>query len=314
MFSLLTSLSLTAAKTGVWWMTRSAAVLSDALESIVNILTSAFVLYAIWFANKPRDADHPYGHGKVEFFSAGFEGALILFAALAILGVGLVRLFDLQLPEALELGAALQAAISVVTFILGQLIIRAGRRYGSPSLEADGQHIRADAITSLGVLVGILGVMATGWAWLDPLFALTVGTWLAMSGVRVIREAIGGLMDEADPALMGEIAATLYAMRKPGWIAPHHAKIHRLGRSFHLDLHMVFPRYWSLEQAHDASEEIEAALRTRFGQEAELMLHMESCTPRSCSYCDVVDCPVREAAATERPVWDAAHISTPHRH
>lgn len=313
-FSLGTSLTLTACKAFAWWITHSAAILSDALESIVNILSSAFVLYAIWLANKPRDADHPYGHGKVEFFSAGFEGALILFAALAILGVGVARLFDPQLPESMELGAALQAGISVVTFALGQLIITAGKRHSSPSLVADGIHIRSDAITSFGVLLGLLGVMATGWAWLDPVFALIVGVWLAFSGVHVMREAVAGLMDEADPALLGQIAAELEQAREPGWIAPHHAKVHRLGRSFHLDLHMVFPRYWSLEQAHDASEEMEAALRARFGEEAELMLHMESCTPRSCYYCDVTDCPVRAAAFTQRPTWDGPHISTPHRH
>jgi cation diffusion facilitator family transporter len=314
LFSLAVSISLTAGKTFAWWITGSAAILSDALESIVNILSSSFVIYAIWLANKPRDADHPYGHGKVEFFSAGFEGALVLFAALAILGVGVVRLFDPQLPESMGLGAALQATISVVTLLLGQLIIAAGKRHSSPSLVADGIHIRSDAVTSFGVLIGLLGVMFTGWAWLDPLCAVLVGVWLATSGVRVIREAVAGLMDEADPALLGEIAAELQRVRKPGWIGPHHAKIHRLGRSFHLDLHMVFPRYWPLEQAHDASEEIEAALRERFGAEAELMLHMESCTPRSCSYCDVADCPVRTSPLTERPVWDAAHIATPHRH
>lgn len=313
MFSMVFALLLTAAKTGAWWITGSAAILSDALESIVNILSSGFVLYAIWLSERPRDADHPYGHGKVEYFSAGFEGALVMAAAVSIGVVGADRLLRPSDIEQLGLGMALQGGISVVTLIAGQAVIRAGRRLQSPSLEADGVHIRSDAITSFGVLVGLALVWITGAQWLDGLCALIVAVWLAFSGVVVVRRAIGGLMDEADPDLLDAIATTIEAVREPGWIAPHHTKVHRLGSTIHIDLHLVFPAFWTIEHVHEATLTIDAALRERFGERTEIMVHPESCRPESCAYCDLPECPIRQHPFIQRNVWDGALFARPSR-
>lgn len=307
------SVVLIVAKWAAFLLTGSAAILSDAMESGVNLLSSGFVLYAVWLSNQPRDEDHPYGHGRVEYFSAGFEGALVLFAALSIAVVAIGRMIEPVTLQRLELGAVIQLVISVVTLGVGQAILRAGRRLRSPSIVADGVHIRSDAFTTFGTFVGVVVVWMTGIVWLDTLAAIIVSVWLAGSGVQVIRSAVGGLMDEADPELLDEISQVLEDTREPGWIAPHHAKVHHLGRAFHIDLHMVFPAYWSLKQTHEVSERLEDALEARFGEGTDLMLHMESCTPKSCSYCDMPECPIRAHEFVERNQWDAQYISAMHR-
>lgn len=313
-FSLVFSLVLMAGKWFAFYVTGSTAVLSDALESGVNVLTSSFVLFSVWLSSKPRDADHPYGHGKVEFFSAGFEGALILFAALSILTVSIARLISPQPLEELEYGLGIQAVIVVATFAAGYALIRAGRHHNSPSLVADGVHIRADALTTLGAMLGVFLTFWTGAVWIDALAAVGVSVFLGFSGASVVREAVGGLMDEADPQRLERVASVLEQVREPGWLAPHHAKIHNLGSALHIDLHMVFPAYWTLEEAHDISERLERAMREEFGAQTELMLHMESCTPVSCSYCDVSECPIRHAEFIALNRWDGEHIRKPFRH
>lgn len=313
-FSLVFSVTLMAGKWFAFYVTGSTAVLSDALESGVNVLTSSFVLFSVWLSSKPRDADHPYGHGKVEFFSAGFEGALILFAALSILTVSIARLISPQPLEELEYGLWIQAAIVASTFAAGYALIRAGERNNSPSLVADGLHIRADALTTLGAMLGVFLTFWTGAIWIDALAAIGVSIFLGYSGASVVRDAVGGLMDEADPERLDRIATVLEQVREPGWLAPHHAKIHNLGSALHIDLHMVFPAYWTLEEAHDVSERLESSMRGEFGEQTELMLHMESCTPVSCAYCDVSDCPIRAVEFVALNRWDGEHIRKPFRH
>ncbi len=313
LFAFGASLALMGLKWLAYALTHSAAILSDALESLVNVVSSALVMGAIWLSSRPRDQDHPYGHGKVEYFSAGFEGALVSFAAVSIGAIAVWRLMHPAPLERLALGASLQLGTALLTIAISQQLIRAGQRHNSPALEADGVHVRSDAITTLGTFVGVVAVWLTGWLWLDGALALAVAVWLAWSGLGVVRRAVGGLMDEADPALLERIAQALESMRQPGWIAPHHAKVHRLGRGIHIDLHMVFPAYWSLERAHDASVTVERGLGEVFGESTEVMLHMESCTPRSCDACDMPDCPIRHAPLIRRRRWDGAQISAPYR-
>ena len=312
-FGMVFNLCLTGGKWAVYAFTLSAVILSDAIESLVNVLSSGFVLYAVWLSQRPRDVDHPYGHGKVEYFSAGFEGALVLGAACAIAGVSIWRLVEPVQPHLLGWGAAMELLIALVTLGVGQAMIRAGTKWESMSLKADGVHIRSDAITSGAAFVGILAVLFTGQMWLDATVALMVSVWLMINGVMVVREAVAGLMDEANPELLDEIAASLESVRQPGWLAPHHVKVHRLGPSVHIDMHMVFPAFWSIEEVHAHTQTIERALAVQFGTQTETMIHMESCTPRSCSYCVVEDCPIRQHPFKRKLAWDSAQIRATHR-
>lgn len=311
--ALAVSVALVAIKFTAYVLTSSTAILSDALESVVNIVTSGFTVYAVWLGNKPGDEDHPYGHGRVEYFSVGLEGLFIIAAGLSIGLVATSRLFEPSPLRQLDLGLLLMTVISVSSYAAGTVLIRAGKRHCSGAVEADGHHIRADAITSFGALIGLLLVRVTDAAWIDAAVAITIGIWLVFSGVGMVRKAVAGLMDAADPELLEAIAATLEATREPGWVAPHRAKVHRLGPKIHFDLHLVFPRYWSLERTHEATLRLEDSLRHQFGDDTESMIHMEPCTPRSCSYCDIEACPVRSSPFVERYSWSGEHIAAKHR-
>jgi cation diffusion facilitator family transporter len=293
-----------------YWLTRSTIILSDALESVTHILTSAFTLYAVWLSQMPRDRDHPYGHGRVEYFSAGLEGLLIAGAGVAIMVLAIPQLLWVK-PHAenLTVGSLVTLGVGVLAWIGGTTLMRAGRRHGWSSIEADGHHIRSDAITTFGAFGSLLLVMWLEQPWIDPAVAIGMACWLLWIGSKLTRGAVSGLMDEADPNQLDAIAAVLERHRQPGWIAPHRGRVHRLGATIHVDLHLVFPRFWSLETTHLATLALEQALRAEFGEHSEAMIHMEPCRDTSCSYCDLPDCPIRAAPFTGRSPWRGADIA-----
>ncbi|TVR03717.1 MAG: cation transporter [Deltaproteobacteria bacterium] len=302
------SVLLLAAKLLLAWITGSTAILSDGIESSANVLTSAFAAFAAWLGSRPRDADHPYGHGKVEYFSVALEGVLLSVAAVLIAIVAIPRVLDPPDVTALDVGAIGMALIALVTAAGARFLVRRGRTLQSPALEADGKHLMADAITSSGVFVGITLVHVTGLPVLDPLVAVLIAGLILFNAVRILRQAIAGLMDEADPVLLDDIARVLEEHRQPGWLAPHLTRVHRLGQAVHIDLHLVLPRYWSIDRGHDAATVIEKAMQQRFGTRNETMVHMEPCTPISCPYCDVEDCPVRESPFSGTLPWSGESI------
>jgi cation diffusion facilitator family transporter len=225
--SLLLSGGLLAVKFLAYQLTGSAAVLSDALESIVNVIASSFALFSVTLSARPPDASHPYGHGRIEFFSAGFEGALIVAAAVTILVTAVPRVFEPQPLAQLSLGVGLVAGAGVLNALLGMCLQYVGRRTHSLALVADGKHLLSDAYTSAGVLVGILGVWLTGWHVLDALTALVVALHILVMGGRLVRESIARLMDEAEPALLQRIVQTMQAARQPAWIDLHNLRAWR---------------------------------------------------------------------------------------
>lgn len=313
-FGLAVSVILMLSKLGLYAYTSSLAVLSDALESVVNIATSAFTLFAIWLANTPRDADHPYGHGKVEYLAELAEGIAIGVAGAAILLVTATSAGEPQHVDGGWVGVGLTALVAGISLSCGEVIRRAGGKHSSASLAADGEHIRADGITTIGTFVALALVRATGWVWIDAAVAVGIGLWLCFSALRLIRSSSAGLMDEANPELLDEIGAFLQEVREPGWLAPHETRIHRLGEKIHVDMHMVFPRFWTLEKTHDVASHLEHSLAERFQGAADLMLHMEPCKPFSCLYCDLPDCPVRTEPKSEDPVWTGDYIAAHYRH
>lgn len=296
-------------KFGAWALTDSAAILSDALESGIHVVTSGFALFAVWLSAQPRDANHPYGHGKVEYVSALIEGVLVTVAGLGIMLVAVRRLIHPQELDNLDLGMSLTVLVAVLAFCGGTALIRAGQHHESPTLEADGIHIRADALTSFGAFVSTLLVHWTGLMWIDAVAAGCLGIFLLVSGVGVVRRGVGGLMDEAVPGLLDRIAVVLEETREPGVIAPHAVKVHRLGQAIHIDLHLVLPRFWQLERGHEVSHRIEDVLRKEFGTLSEVQLVYEPCTPFSCSYCDLDDCPVRSVEFVAGLPWTGEQIS-----
>jgi len=291
--SLIVASVLLAAKYQAYRMTGSAAILSDALESIVNVVAAVFALGGLVFAGRPADRNHPYGHGKIEFFSAAFEGGLIAFASVLVVYGALRSL--IQGPEVRQIGLGILIVLGsgLVNLALGGYLVRAGRRYRSLTLVADGQHVLADVWTSGGIVVGLGLVRFTGLAWLDPVVALLVALWLMWTGFKLVRHAAGGLLDEEDPALLNSVLAALQQHLGNGVIRVHHLRAIRSGRFQHVEAHLVVPEFWSVERAHDLSEEVAARTMRDLGAEGEMVFHTDPCHRIYCSVCDLADCPIR---------------------
>jgi cation diffusion facilitator family transporter len=281
--------------------TGSAAVLSDALESIINVVAASFMVGSVVFAVRPADRDHPYGHGKIEFFSAVFEGGLISFAAITIAWYAVMDLLRGPAVEEVELGLVITLACGLVNAALGWYLLRTGRRERSLSLIADGHHVLSDFWTSAGVVVGLLLVRFTGLAWLDPVTAIVVAVNLAVTGARLVRSAAGGLLDEEDTKLLAELVGAFESRRDPGLIRIHSLRAIRAGRFTHVDAHLIVPEYWTVEQAHRVVDSFEQRVLDSCSVEGEIAFHTDPCGRALCRVCEMMDCPVRQAPLAARP-------------
>ncbi|OQY64934.1 MAG: hypothetical protein B6D46_15870 [Polyangiaceae bacterium UTPRO1] len=299
--SLVVGAALLATKYIAYLYTGSAAVLSDALESIVNVVAAVFALGSLVFAGRPADRAHPYGHGKMEYFSAAFEGGLIAFAAVAIAWYAAADLLRGPGVGAVEIGVVLTAAAGAVNAALGGWLVATGRRVRSLVLLADGRHVLSDFWTSLGVVVGLVLVRLTGITWLDPAVALLVAANLARTGFGLVRHAAGGLLDEEDTALLERLVAAFEAERSEGIIRLHRLRAIRAGRFAHVDAHLIVPEHWTVEQAHEASDAFERRVIDACAIEGEIVFHTDPCRRRLCRACDLRDCPIRQHAFVDRP-------------
>jgi cation diffusion facilitator family transporter len=306
--SLVVGIVLLVTKLAAWRLTGSAAILSDALESIVNVVAASMALFSVWYGSQPADADHPYGHGKVEDFSAGVEGALIVIAAILILWSAVPRFFDPRELESLGAGGILVGAATVTNLILGMYLLRAGRRHRSKALVADGHHVLADVVTSLGAVGALVLVWLTGWLWLDPLIACVIAVHIVIAGYRLIRESVGRLMDEADLEALERLARELEAKRPPDWIDVHELRAWWSGDTLHVDAHLVLPRYWSIDHAHTAGDAFEKEIGQAVGAASEVVVHLDPCRDRLCSRCGVEDCGIRAHPLVDHVPWDRASL------
>ncbi len=285
-------------KAAAYWMTGSMALKSDALESIVNVAAAAFGLGAVIFAGQPADKDHPYGHGKMEYFAAAFEGGLISLAASVIVYEAAMALLRGVELKSLGTGMLINAGAGALNGLLGWYLLRTGRRLKSKTLEADGQHVLSDFYTTIGIFFGLLLVKATGLAWLDPLIALAVAVLLGKTGFRLVRESAAALLDEEDSATIGAIVAGLDGLLKKGVdetgvITVHGLRAMRSGRYTHVDLHLVVPEYLPVAEAHDDVERFESRLIAAAGLEGELHAHIDPCRRKYCARCTDSACPIR---------------------
>ena len=313
--SLVVSILLLAAKYQAYRLTGSTAILSDALESIVNVVAAVFALGGIIFAGRPADRNHPYGHGKIEFFSAAFEGGLIAFAAVLILyEVVLSLVVRLQVRE-LDTGLLIISGAGLANLALGLFLVRTGRKHQSLTLLADGQHVLSDFWTTVGVVVGLLLVRVTGIWWLDPLVAAVVAVNLMWTGFRLVRHAAGGLLDEEDTLLLNRLLGVLGGHVGQGIIRVHHLRAIRAGRFHHVDAHLVVPEFWSVDRAHEVAEDLADRVIRALGVDGELIFHTDPCHRAYCPMCDLDDCPVRREPFRARPpltLEEAVQPDMPH--
>jgi cation diffusion facilitator family transporter len=297
-------------------LTSSAAVLSDALESIINVVASLFAVLSIWMAAKPPDPDHPYGHGKIEYFSAGFEGALIIGAAISIFYSGLQHLITPQPLVHLEKGLLILAAATIVNLLLGIYLLHVGRHADSLALIADGKHILTDVYSSAAVIIGLLLVYWTDWLRLDGVLACFVGLNILIAGGQLVFQSFKHLMDTSDPDLLDRIVHLLAQNQRPDWIDIHQLRAWRSGAMIHIDLHLVLPEQMLLNKAHEEAKILETMLVDEFAGNAGVLVHMDPCNPRECPICGQNACGRRKLAQNaaevvwnrERLVRSSAHL------
>jgi cation diffusion facilitator family transporter len=249
-----------ALKTLAWWLTDSVGLLSDAMESLVNLAGAAFALLMVKIAQRPADADHPYGHHKAEYFSAGFEGLMIMLAAAGILWTAVLRLLDPQPVQQAGIGLALSVLSSALNGALAWAMLQSSRQHRSMALEGDARHLLTDVWTSVGVIVGVALAAATDWLWLDPVVAIGVAVNILREGVHLVWRSTEGLMDRAlEPELIDEINRTL-GQFKHHTIRFDHVSTRRSGSRRFVDLHMHMPAHWTLGRAAAVRASVEQAL------------------------------------------------------
>lgn len=272
--SLLVGIAVLGLKTLAWWITGSVALLSDALESIVNVATALAALIAIRVAAIPADDNHPYGHHKAEFFSAVLEGLLIVFAALVILHEAWAALFAPRAIDAPLPGLLVNLAATALNAAWCRVLLTAGRREKSPALVADGKHLFADVVTSAGVATGIGLAWATGWWILDPLLATLVAVNILWSGTVLIRSSLSGLMDEAVPEATLSVVREVIAAEARGAVEAHDLRTRHAGKATFIDFHLVVPGETSVFEAHEICDRIEGALKDEI-EDARVTIHVE---------------------------------------
>ncbi|WPO83031.1 cation diffusion facilitator family transporter [Chryseobacterium sp. JJR-5R] len=297
-----------------WKMTDSDAVFSDAMESIVNVISAFMGLYSLYLAAKPKDKDHPYGHGKVEFVTSGIEGALIAIAGIMIIYEGINSLVVGKVLSRLDWGIAIIAATAMVNYFLGYLSVRRGEQENSLVLISSGKHLQSDTVTTLGVVISLIVVYFTKIYWLDSVVALIFGFYIIWVGYKIVRKSLSGIMDEQDRDLLDQIIKILEENRRTEWIDVHNMKIQQFGASLHIDAHITLPWYYSLRDAHNEMEKMILLLAKNINRSVEFNFHMDDCKPISCAICRISDCPVREQDFIKKVIWTPENVTYWEKH
>lgn len=302
------------AKFAAYFITNSNAIFTDALESIVNVAASSFAFYSIYLASKPRDENHPYGHGKVEFFSVFIEGGLIFIAGILIIGKAIYNIFYPSDLENILEGIGIIAFTGVANYLLGDLLVRKSKKLNSLTLMADGKHLLTDAYSTLGLLVGLLLLYFTGLRFIDILLSLGLGMFILYNGYKLLRKSIGGLMDESDVKLVEDVISILQANRKDAWIDVHNLRVQRYGSELHLDCHVTLPNYYDLNKVHAEVSEIDRLVNQNVSLKTEFFIHADPCLPQCCHYCSVKNCPIRSEEKTIDVPWTIELLTKNRKH
>ena len=297
-----------------WHLTNSDAVFSDAMESIVNIIAGFMGLYSLYLAAKPKDIDHPYGHGKVEFVTSGIEGALIIFAGVIILVQAVDSLLHGNVPKKLDWGMLIIAVTAVINYLMGYISVKKGIRENSLVLQSSGKHLQSDTLTTLGVVISLILVYLTKIYWIDAAVALIFGGYIMFIGYKIIRKALSGIMDEADQELLSKMAKILNENRKREWIDIHNTRIQQHGSGLHIDAHLTLPWYFELRKAHEEMEETYKLISENSSRAIEFNFHLDDCKPFSCEICQLSECQVRQRPFVKKIVWNENNISQVDKH
>lgn len=297
-----------------YFLTGSVAILTDALEGIVNVVAGFFGLYSLYLSAKPKDEDHPYGHGKIEFVSAAVEGTMIVIAGIAILYTAINHLLNPHPLQELDYGILLITITAVLNFVVGRICVRIGTKNNSLALVASGKHLKSDTYSTLGVLAGLAVIYFTNILWLDSAVAILFSFVILYTGYKIVRSSVAGIMDESDRALLKKMVSVLNENRRVNWMDLHNLRIIKYGSTLHLDAHLTVPWYFNVHEAHNEIDELALLIRKDFGESLELFVHSDGCLEFQCRICSKHDCTVRQHAQERTVTWTVENISTNQKH
>lgn len=297
-----------------WYLTNSVAILTDALEYTINVIAGFVGLYSLYLSSKPRDEDHPYGHGRVEFISAAVEGTLMIVSAFIIVYEAIINLKHPHTIEKLDYGILLVLLTAIINYIVGFYSVKRGTQNNSLPLIAAGKHMQSDTYATIGVLVGLVLLYFLGFSWIDSAVALVFAFIIMIAGYKILRSSIAGIMDEADNELLEKVIKVLNERRRANWIDLHNLRIIKYGSVIHLDCHITIPWYFNIHQGHDEVKALEDFVRENFGDSVELFVHTDGCLDFSCKVCTKTDCAVRKYDFVKKIEWNVENISSNQKH
>ena len=308
------SVVLLVAKFIAYYITHSVSILTDALESIVNVAAGFIGLYSLHVAAKPRDIDHPYGHGKAEFLSAAIEGTLITSAGTIIIYKAIRNLISPVELQQLDYGIYLVAATALINFVIGSVTFQKGKKNNSLALIASGKHLQSDSYSTFGIIAGLIIIYFTGFAWIDPVVAIIFGVIIIYTGYKILRRSIAGIMDEADVELLKKIVDLLNKNKRENWVDLHNLRVIKYGAVLHVDCHLTVPWYLNVVEAHGEVDALSLLVRNEFGESVELFVHVDGCLPFSCKVCNKQNCNVRKHNFEKRIDWTLENVLRDKKH
>lgn len=297
-----------------WYITGSVAILTDAFESIVNVVAGLIGVYSLYVSAKPQDSDHPYGHGKAEFISAAIEGSMITVAALLIIYEAINHLIHPHEIKELDYGIILIAITGVVNYISGAVCIKTGKKNNSLALISSGKHLQTDTWSTIGIVIGLILILTTKLAWLDSAIAILFAGFILYTGYKILRSSVAGIMDEADVKLLKKMVEMLNDNRRENWIDLHNLRIIKYGSRIHLDCHLTVPWYLNVYEAHEEIDALSGLVKKEYGESVELFVHSDGCMDFSCRICTKRNCAVRKHDFEKKIEWTIANISSNNKH
>ena len=297
-----------------WYLTGSVAILTDALESTVNVVAGLIGIYSLYVSAKPKDTDHPYGHGKAEFLSAAIEGTLISVAGIIIVYEAINNLIHPHLIQSLDYGIWIVAATAIINYITGSICISTGKKNNSLALMASGKHLQSDTYSTVGIIAGLVLLYFVKLWWIDSAVAILFAFIIMFTGYKIVRTSVAGIMDEADTTLLEKLVVMLNTNRRPNWIDVHNLRIIKYGGTIHLDCHLTVPWYLNVHQAHVEIDALSALVKNEYGESMELFVHSDGCLDFSCNICTKDDCTVRKHPFEQKIEWTLDNIVSNKKH
>lgn len=297
-----------------WYFTHSVSILTDALESIINIIGSIVGFFALYIALKPKDRNHPYGHGKIEFLSAAFEGFLIGSAGLIIIYDAIINLKVANEVHALDIGIIIVFISAALNFLYAYKIIEEGKTLNSVQLISSGEHLKTDGLSTLGVLLGLVIMYFTKWYYLDSIIAIIFSVFLIITSFKIIKNSLSGILDETDEELLDEVVTLLEKARNDNWIDLHNLRIIKFGSKLHFDCHLTVPYYLNVNEAHEEVKKLEKIVTDEYREAVEMFVHTDGCEHFSCKICSLQNCKVRQHEFVQKITWSKEVVLENNKH